>query len=120
MAENKSETEMGKRRKKIALASGYSALLIRALQGSQRISFDCCRWLYNIISASKTTSDQQTACSCFKRLMTLVPLFNVDRAESLPESCGFYLPYKISPATKCDSVSERKMYNDNLLALRAE
>ncbi|KAF3447968.1 hypothetical protein FNV43_RR08675 [Rhamnella rubrinervis] len=61
----------------------------------------CCAGVRNVVSASKTTPDRQSACNCLKSTAAGVKGININNAASLPGKCKVNIPYKISPSTNC-------------------
>ncbi|XP_015897378.2 non-specific lipid-transfer protein 1-like [Ziziphus jujuba] len=64
----------------------------------------CCAGVKNVVSASRTTPDRQSACNCLKATAATLRGINVGNAASLPGKCGVNIPYKISPNTNCATV----------------
>ncbi|XVF65804.1 hypothetical protein PTKIN_Ptkin09bG0280000 [Pterospermum kingtungense] len=61
----------------------------------------CCSGVRALHSRTRTTSDRQTVCKCFKNYFKTIPGFKANLGESLPGKCRVRIPYKISFSANC-------------------
>ncbi|KAI8014648.1 Non-specific lipid-transfer protein Lac s 1 [Camellia lanceoleosa] len=74
------------------------------LRTGGQVSTPCYNGVKSLYSATKTTVDRRTACTCMKTAAASVTGINLSLASSLPSKCGVNIPYKISPSTDCSKV----------------
>ncbi|CAA7051028.1 unnamed protein product [Microthlaspi erraticum] len=76
------------------------------LQGGT-ISTSCCNGVTMLNNQAQTSAQRRSVCRCIKYDINGVPFSpkQLDNALNIPSKCGVDLPYRISPATNCDSVN---------------
>ncbi|XP_057497689.1 non-specific lipid-transfer protein 8-like [Actinidia eriantha] len=64
----------------------------------------CCTGAKALASATTTTADKQTACTCIKsasKQMNVIPAL----AKALPGNCGISLGFTLDPNIDCSTIS---------------
>ncbi|XP_044466995.1 non-specific lipid-transfer protein 8-like [Mangifera indica] len=64
----------------------------------------CCAGASSLASATSTTADKKTACSCIKSAAQKMTI-QTQLAQALPGNCGITLSVQISPNVDCSKIS---------------